>query len=128
MQWLFGYSDNAFIRQLGGFPELAQNEALLENAYTPAKYRGLGIMSAAMAQIAERATDFGARYVITFVNEDNVASLKGCQRSGFAPHLLHHRKQMLFGLLRRDRFEELPIRASRSEPECEEFVPEATAR
>jgi hypothetical protein len=105
MQWLMSSSENGLIQRLGGFPELATNEALLENAYTPFKYRGLGIMSAAMALIAERAAEFGARYVLTFVDDTNIASLKGCERAGFYPHLLHHRVQLGFGLLRWDRFE-----------------------
>ncbi len=46
---------------------LPPNEALLEGAYTPASHRGLGIMPAAMALIAEKAETIGARYVITFV-------------------------------------------------------------
>jgi RimJ/RimL family protein N-acetyltransferase len=100
-------ADNDFIQSLGGFPQLAPNEALLENAYTPANYRGLGIMSAAMALIAERAADFGARYVLTFVDEQNTPSLKGCERSGFHPHMLHHRMQKGFGVIRKDRFEML---------------------
>jgi RimJ/RimL family protein N-acetyltransferase len=107
MQWLMSSADNDFIQSLGGFPRLAQNEALLENAYTPAAYRGLGIMSAAMALIAERAADFGARYVLTFVDEQNIPSLKGCERSGFHPHMLHHKTQKCFGVIRTDRFEML---------------------
>lgn len=108
MQWLFSPADNSFVRRMGGFPELQQDEALLENAYTPAKFRGLGIMSAAMALIAERGADVGARYVLTFVGLDNVASLKGCQRAGFFPDLLHHKTQMGFGLFARDAFNKLP--------------------
>jgi GNAT superfamily N-acetyltransferase len=108
VQWLFGSRDNDFIGKLGGFPPLAADEALLENAYTPAAYRGLGVMSAAMALIAERASEFGARYVLTFVGADNIASLKGCQRAGFYPHLLHHRARFFFGTITRDRFETLP--------------------
>jgi RimJ/RimL family protein N-acetyltransferase len=108
MQWLFSSKDNLFIQRLRGFPKLEPQEALLENAYTPPKYRGLGIMSAAMAIIAERAADFGARHVLTFVDEHNVASLKGCQRAGFYPYILHHRLQRVFGLFRTDEFEKLP--------------------
>jgi RimJ/RimL family protein N-acetyltransferase len=48
----------------------------------------LGIMSAAMALIAERATEVGARHVLTFVDQHNIASLKGCQRAGFHPQRL----------------------------------------
>src|SRR5580700_9078274 len=105
VQWLLSPRDNALIKKLGGFPPLADGEALLENAYTPPAYRGLGVMAAAMAQIAERARDFGSRKVLTFVATDNIASLKGCQRSGFYPHLLHRRTRLGFGLITRDRFE-----------------------
>ena len=76
--------------------------------FTPARYRGMGIMSAAMARIAERASELGARYVITFVQDSNIPSLKGCQRSGFAPHLLHQYVRYGFGFARRDTFTELP--------------------
>jgi hypothetical protein len=95
MQWLFNAADNAFIQALGGFPRLEAHEALLENAYTPVKYRGLGIMSAAMALIAEHAAAIGATHVITFV-DDNVASLKGCPRGVLCTCC--HRAQMGFGL------------------------------
>jgi RimJ/RimL family protein N-acetyltransferase len=107
MQWLMSPRENEFIGRLKGFPELERDEALLENAYTPVKYRGLGIMSAAMALIAERGADLGARYVLTFVDEQNMASLKGCQRAGFHPHMLHHRLQAAFGVLKWDRFQTL---------------------
>ena len=108
VQWLFGARDNAFVSQLKGFPVLAPHQALLENAYTPPAYRGFGIMSAAMALIAERAADIGARHVLTFVGLDNIASLKGCQRAGFNPLLLHRSTRLGFGTIRRDHFEELP--------------------
>lgn len=104
VQWLFAASDNDYIAKLVGFPQLAADEALLENAYTPPAYRGMRIMSAAMALIAERAADIGARYVLTFVGEDNIASLKGCQRAGFAPHLIHRQDQYAFGIVRRQHF------------------------
>lgn len=108
MQWLLAPSQNEIIGRLGGFPLLEKGEALLENAYTPPTHRGLGIMSAAMALIAERGEDVDARYVITFVGDDNIASLKGCRRAGFAPYMLHIRQDYLFGIVRRDRFEPLP--------------------
>jgi RimJ/RimL family protein N-acetyltransferase len=108
MQWLFGADDNDFVLSIGGFPALKKDEALLENAFTPVRYRGMGIMPAAMARIAERAADLGARHVITFVQDTNIPSLKGCQRSGFAPHLLHHYVRLGFGFVRRDSFVDLP--------------------
>ena len=108
VQWLFGAQDNDFIRRLKGFPPLQTGQALLENAYTPPAYRGLGIMSVAMALIAERAPEVGAQEVFTFVGVDNIASLKGCQRAGFHPALLHDCVRLGYGMIRRDRFEPLP--------------------
>lgn len=89
-QWLMTSEDNDRIQHFfqGLFPILAPDEALLEGAFTPASHRGLGIMGRAMALIAEKAKGLGARYVITFVGQNNISSLKGCQRSGFAPCLL----------------------------------------
>lgn len=107
VQWLLGPQQNQVIGELGGFPLLAEGEALLEDAYTPPSHRGLGIMSAAMALIAERGADLDARHVLTFVGVDNIASLKGCKRAGFHPYLRHRQTNWLFGIHRSDRFDEL---------------------
>jgi hypothetical protein len=65
MLCVMGHADNARVRRYfgGAFPELAPDEALLEGAFTPAPFRGLGLMAAATALIAERAADIGARRV-----------------------------------------------------------------
>src|SRR4051812_36156385 len=81
IQWLMGPKDNSKIQPFfgkGNFPILREDEALLENAYTPVQSRGQGIMAAAMARIAEHAAELGCRYVITFVGSENVVSLRGC--------------------------------------------------
>jgi len=107
MQWLLGAKDNDLIARFKCFPRLEQNEALMEQAYTPPSHRGLGIMSAAMALIAERAADMNARHVLTFVEEKNIASLKGCWRAGFHPHLLHRRVQLGYGFIIFNNFSKL---------------------
>lgn len=104
MQWLLHSEHNSFIASIGGFPSLNEDEALLENAYTPPSARGLGIMPAAMARIAGLATNGGARFVTTFVDQHNAPSLKGCNRAGFAPQLQHRRTLIAFGLVQRDSF------------------------
>ena len=88
MQWLFGQHDNDKVQSYfsGAFPLLTAGEALLESAFTPVAFRGKRIMPAAMARIAERAADLGARSVITFVGVDNIPSLKGCAGAGFRPY------------------------------------------
>lgn len=107
MQWAIPSTENQRMRAVFGnlYPVLGADEALLEGAYTPTAYRGKGIMGAAMAQVAERAADFGARWVITFVDERNSASVKGCVRAGFAPYLKRHERFRLF--YRQIRFERI---------------------
>ncbi len=98
MQWLIGANENESLAKIfnGGFPRLAPDEALLEDAFTPETYRGLGIMPAAMAQIAVKAKDIGARHVSTFVFHNNIPSLKGCKRAGFYPYLVRRDRWLLF--------------------------------
>ena len=98
MQWLIPASENDRVRAFFGnlYPPLDPDEALLEGAYTPEAYRGRGIMASAMAQIAARAAECGVRWVITFVDEANAPSLKGCERAGFAPYLRRVEAYRLF--------------------------------
>ncbi len=106
MQWLMRSDHNEEIQRFfrGRFPILEPNEALLENAYTPPLYRGQGIMSAAMSMVAEKGKALGCRYVITFVLQDNAASLKGCSKAGFFPYIVRRDSHLLFHLIRRRSF------------------------
>ncbi|HKP54311.1 MAG TPA: N-acetyltransferase [Chloroflexia bacterium] len=98
MQWLIGPEQNDKIQTYfkGIFPGLEPGEALLEGAFTPEAYRGKRIMPCAMAQIAEKAAGLGARWAMTFVTQDNIPSLKGCQRSGFVPYMTREEKWHAF--------------------------------
>jgi len=107
IHWLLTFDHNEFIEKLGWFPPLKSHQAILENAYTPKQYRGMGIMSEAMALIAERASDVGAYEVLAFVDHRNVSSLKGCQRAGFLPYMLQNRYQIGYGAIAWNKFEEL---------------------
>ncbi|GJE18454.1 GNAT family N-acetyltransferase [Methylobacterium marchantiae] len=101
-QWLMGSDQNTRIQAFfpkSWFPVLQQDEALLENAYTLAAYRGKGIMSAAMALISERGLDIGCRSVITFVDSNNVPSLRGCRKAGFSPYIVRVERRSLFGAM-----------------------------
>jgi hypothetical protein len=98
MQWLMGSDQNDKIQKYfsGLFPLLRRDEALLEGAYTVEKHRGKGIMAGAMAKIAEKASENGVRWVITFVADDNIPSLKGCKRANFVPYLVRYESWRLF--------------------------------
>ncbi len=98
LQWLIGYSENEkLLEHFGGiFPRLNKGEALLEGAFSKPEFRGLGIMPSAMAQIAEKGITISARWIKTYVNVTNIASLKGCKRSGFTPFILRKDRWFLF--------------------------------
>ncbi|HRY26910.1 MAG TPA: hypothetical protein P5558_21250 [Geminicoccaceae bacterium] len=108
VQWIFLPVDNAGLRAYSGdtFPELAPGEALVEGAFTPAAFRGKGVMPAAMARIVLEAGKLGARYVHTFVEVDNMPSLKGCIRAGFPAY--QWREQHWRLMRRRHEFGPLP--------------------
>ena len=108
MQWLISAKDNDQIQEYfdGTFPVLRPDEALLEYAFTPELFQGKRIMPAAMALITEKAADFGASRVITFVDSVNIPALKGCKRAGFMPYLTRTDKWRFFR--REFNFEELP--------------------
>lgn len=98
IQWLMGADENERIQEhFGGeYPELKQDEMLMENLFTVEAHRGRRIMPCALWQIAEIAREQKARRVVAFVGSDNVASLKGCSRAGLRPYLVRHDKWRLF--------------------------------
>jgi RimJ/RimL family protein N-acetyltransferase len=98
MQWLIPAAENEQIQAHFGsqFPLLKPDEALLEGAYTIPTYRGQGIMACAMAQIAEEAVQFGARWAMTFVAPGNEPSLRGCERAGFEPYIRRNEAWRMF--------------------------------
>lgn len=89
LQWLIRANDNEKLSTIfnGIFPTLREDEALLEDTFTPRGFRGQRIMPAATTMISEVARKAGARYVITFVSIDNMSSLKSHKRAGFVPYL-----------------------------------------
>lgn len=100
VQWMFLPRDNEALQSFfeGVFPPLAPGYALLEGAFTFEAFRGLGIMSSAMALIAKKAADEGVRYVTTFVTVDNIPSMKGCERAGFSPYCVRTERHRFFTL------------------------------
>lgn len=129
VQWLFGADDNDDVQRFfrGIFPVLEPGTALLEGAFTPSAHRGKKIMSCGMSLIAERAADIGAHHVITFVGNDNVASLKGCARAGFSDEIAR-RLDVRLGR-RQVRFERMTARPAVPQPrEATATAPAAVAR
>jgi hypothetical protein len=120
IQWLTepGYGDA--IRRACALPALAAEEAMLESAFTPREYRGLGIMAVAVHLIAEHAAARGKRYLVAYVDVANTASLRGVERAGLIPWSIRTRRQFGFGLVRTVRFDTGAACAPSSTP----FAPE----
>jgi GNAT superfamily N-acetyltransferase len=108
IQWLIQADQQDRLRPFfkGELASYESDTALLEFAYTFKRFRGQGIMGAAMAKIAEQALPRGARWAITYVKHDNVASLKGCANAGFRPYML--RTESWRGFRLRQSFRVLP--------------------
>jgi hypothetical protein len=86
-QWLVTPEEQKRIPRFlpGRYPELEDGELLLEGAYTFERFRGLGLMGDGMGQLVRFARDARGRTLVTYVAENNVPSLRGCARVGFAP-------------------------------------------
>jgi GNAT superfamily N-acetyltransferase len=99
-QWLVAPKEQGNLAPYfkGQLNELRDDEVLLEFAYTFEKFRGQGVMAAAMAAIAEQGISTGAQWAITYVKDDNVASLKGCAKAGFRPYMVREERWRFFRL------------------------------
>jgi hypothetical protein len=86
-QWLIRGEDQEALHSIKGdlFPQLGEQEALLEGAYTFVSARGKGAMADGMAQLLADARAAGDRKVYTYVTEGNIPSLRGCANVGFEP-------------------------------------------
>ena len=98
MQWLITprYTQVASHGLIAKFLRLKEGDCLLENAFTFQKYRGRNIMPAVMAQLCEIARQDGFKRVITYVRQDNIAALKGCQKVGFKKFEEMHEINVMF--------------------------------
>ena len=96
-QWLVRPRDQHLIdaHKPGRYAKLAEDEVLLEGAYTFSGYRRMGMMADGMAQLLRIARDEGATAAITYVGSDNPASLRGCANVGFElDHVRHNERRL----------------------------------
>lgn len=84
-QWLVGAAeqDRLAAHAPGRYERLADDEVLLEGAYTFDAFRRQGLMADGMWQLLAAAREAGARAALTYVADDNVPSLRGCATAGF---------------------------------------------
>jgi hypothetical protein len=68
---------------------LQPDECLFEFAYTFKKFRGNGVMGAALVMIAQEVVKErpSVRWAYNYVRLSNEASLRGCRNAGFRPYM-----------------------------------------
>lgn len=106
-QWLIHKRDEWRLQDKPPHDALADDEVLLEGAYTFVAFRGAGAMADGMGQVLRIARDEGSAAAMTYVLADNVPSLRGCARVGFV--LDHVRVNSTH--LGRERSERRPVAA-----------------
>jgi hypothetical protein len=92
-QWLTRARDQAPVHEHspGRYPVLHDDEVLLEGAYTFIAFRRMGMMADGMVQLLKIARDEGCTAAYTYVEADNIPSLRGCANVGFdLDHVRHN--------------------------------------
>lgn len=67
------------------FAALGDGAVLLTFGYTFPRFRGQGILPAALGWIAERAREWGSRRILLSVLANNASSLKAVRKAGYVP-------------------------------------------
>lgn len=103
IRWLVTSQDEKVRAEAFGsrLPKLKEDEVLSENVYTLEKYRGKGIQISVGLQVAEIARKQGFRRLITYVAEDNIASLRGSKRVGYQAFEMVSQRHILFRTVRK---------------------------
>ena len=82
-------------------PELKEDEAIIEGTYTFEKFRGNRLHPAITAEQLRICKSKGIKRVISYVEKNNLASLKGFERAGYTPFEEIYKQRILFGVRRR---------------------------
>jgi len=96
-QWLTRAADQAAVHEHspGRYPVLRDDEVLLEGAYTFVRFRRLGMMADGMVQLLRIARDEGCAAAYTYVEANNIPSLRGCANVGFTlDHVRHNQRRL----------------------------------
>ncbi len=85
IQWIMNPEEENKIDEVfqNGIPVLADNEVLFEGAYTKPGFRQKKIMSESLGRFSEIIKKKGKHFLITYVEFENVQSLKACINAGF---------------------------------------------
>ena len=107
MQFLVTADQNERLAEVYGglFPPLADDEGLLEFAFTLQQHRTRPVMPTVLLRLIEIARDQGLRRVVMYVHADNPTLIRFYLRVGFVPFAVRVQKRRLF----RQRLEFRPL-------------------
>jgi RimJ/RimL family protein N-acetyltransferase len=98
MQFLVTADQNELLLGLFGglFPALAEDEGLLEFAFTLREHRARPVMPTVLLRLVEIAGELGLRRVVTYVHVDNPSFIRFFMRLGFVPFVVRRERWRLF--------------------------------
>jgi ribosomal protein S18 acetylase RimI-like enzyme len=107
MQFLVTADQNECLLAIFGglFPPLAEDEGLLEFAFTLQEHRARPVMPSVMLRLIEIAAERGLRRVVTYVHINNRSFIRFFMRLGFVPFAVRVARWRLFR--RRVEFQEV---------------------
>jgi ribosomal protein S18 acetylase RimI-like enzyme len=98
MQFLVTAGENERLAEVFGglFPPLADDEGLLEFAFTLQQHRARPVMPTVLLRLIDIARERGLRRVVTYVRVDNPSFMRFFLRLGFAPFVVRVERWRLF--------------------------------
>lgn len=96
--WLIDSSQNTKLKSAWGnnFPQLKNDEILLEKVFTVPKYRGLGIFPIFLHTVSNKGLKMGANYAIGFGAVLNKNTSCSFRFAGFEPYILRRVRWFMF--------------------------------
>ena len=103
LQWIIYPDENEILQKHfpNRYPEIRPNQVLLENAFTFPDKRGLGYYYYISTRILEKIKNEGYKYALSYVQVDNLDSLKSTLQMGFQITQIY-RERRLLGIVRWD--------------------------
>lgn len=85
MQCVIRPEDNDLVERSfkNWFPQQKEDEVLIDGVYTFETFRGMGLFTAVLNEVCEIIREEGYRRIKTYIEKNNVTSIKGFERVGF---------------------------------------------
>lgn len=98
LQWLLSPDENDVVNKGFGsrLPRIKEEEILIENVYTPEKFRRNGLLLSVTAELCELARNQGSRRIVVHVRKNNNSAMEGYTKIGFKEFEVVQERKLLF--------------------------------